>query len=274
MDNHQGAGCNILIPRPRGGGGRCACRSRRCWRVQHRHQHLSQRAAQPPVWWSRPAAREVHPSPARWLPAPRGDPSLYLAMETLAQPQGPEAASWARAKSQLRQGDRQGPDEGRMSKMGISPTELLAAQISNPSASTRRFSTVFHRHREQRGRHPACSRSPRANGTAPRPAFGGDRCCQHARHWRRVRAFAPAARAHVDAGDHRQAAARNPRQQLNTYKEYAALIKRPGPLARRCAGCSVQIADQRTPVPLEEVGPAKDRQALRHRRHVAGLDLH
>ena len=57
-----------------------------------------------------------------------------------------------------------------------------------------------------------------------------------------------------------------------TYREYAKLINDQSERLMTLRGL-FEIKDGAAPVPLDEVEPAGDRQALRHGRHVARLDL-
>lgn len=106
-------------------------------------------------------------------------------------------------------------------------------------------------------------------------AFGDDPVLRSdAGNRRRIRLARPGRGAHVDARRHRQAAAQHAREQLEHVQGVRAAHQRPEPPPHDAAW-PVRVQDQPQHRDLDRRGRAGggDRQALRHRRDVAGLHL-
>ena len=97
---------------------------------------------------------------------------------------------------------------------------------------------------------------------------------RRARCGRRIRLARARRRTHVDARCHREAAACRARQQLRTYKEYAQIINDQSRRHMTFRGLFEFKLGRCTPVPIEEVEPAKEIvKRFLHRRDVARFDL-
>ena len=252
----------------------------RCWRVQHPHRVRPQIAADRvaiPRCWRRPrststwwrglrtrtglvvetgSAREVHHF-ALLAGYGAGAVQPYLRLETLAH-LADDAETAKQVRQALRQGDRQGPDEGDVQDGHLDLPVPAARRSSKPSASKRRrCRQVLHRHPSQvegigvfevaGGSASAC--------TAPRSAT--TRCCTTCST--PAASTLPHARrgAHVDAGRDRQL-------QHATRSGNLPTPTRPTPSlindqSRRHATLRglFELQAALTPVPLDEVEPAR-----------------
>ncbi len=176
---------------------------------------------------------------------------------------------------QLHQGDRQGPAEGDVQDGHLDLYVVhRRTDLRGDRPVARTGGQVLPRHGVERGRH----RHLRGGRGSPAPAPRRVRRCagagQHAGSRRRIRLPHPRRRAHVDAGFDRQAAARHARQFVPDVQGIRQPDQRPEQ-APHDAARPVRVqggagARHRT----RRSGACQgDRQALRHRRDVARLDL-
>jgi glutamate synthase (NADPH/NADH) large chain len=146
-----------------------------------------------------------------------------------------------------------------MSKMGISTYQsYCGAQIFEAVGLKATSCEVLHRHADQGRRHrPEGSRRGAAaharRRLRRRPGAG-----HHARCRRRVRLPRARRRAHVDAGRHRQAAARDALRQVRHLQGIRQAHQRPEQAPHDAARPVRDQARRRRPVPLDEVEPAKE----------------
>ncbi len=155
----------------------------------------------------------------------------YLALETLAAP-GRRRRGRGQVRQALRQGDRQGPDEGHVQD-GHLDLHVLHRRADlrgrRPQAGAAR--QVLHRHHQPGRGH----RRVRGDGGVHPPAQGRLRhrpgAARHARRRRRVRLPHPRRGAHVDAGRDRQAAARHALGQVRHVQGVRQDHQRPEPAA-------------------------------------------
>ena len=173
------------------------------------------------------------------------------------------------------QGDRQGPAQDDLQDGDLDdPVLLRRADLRGrrPREDARR--PPLHRHgvadrrRRPRGPRPGGARPPRA-----RVARRARRPAPRRRHLR----LAPRRRAaHVEPGDDRAAAARGARErgrERQVPRVRRAWSTRTPPGARRCAACSPSASDRGGDPARGGRAGGGDRQALRHRRDVARVDL-
>jgi glutamate synthase domain-containing protein 2 len=162
-----------------------------------------------------------------------------------------------------------------MSKMGVSTyMSYCGAQLFEAIGLSKDLVTSTSAAPPPRWKASACSRWPRRPPQPPR-AFGTD----------------PVLAAMLDAGGEYAWRARGEEHmwtpdaiaklqhstrsgKFDTYKEYAQIINDQSKRHLTLRGLFEFKFDPAKAIPLDEVEPAGDRQALRHRRHVAGLHLH
>ena len=246
------------------------------------HQHLVE---QGPAHRDRPGGRDRLGARGAPLRAARrlrrrGGPSVPRAGDA-ARPR--RTASCRRdvdgreGDQELHQGDRQGPAEGDVQDGHLDLHVLLRRadlRGRRPVASAGR--QVFHRHRLQRRGHRRVRGRRGSAAHAPRGLRRRPGARRRARRRRRVRLPRARRGAHVDAGRDRQAAARDAREQLRRpTRNTPQLINDQSRAAHdACAGCS---SSRSTACKADAARRGRagrgDRQALRHRRDVARLDL-
>ena len=189
--------------------------SRRCWRCRRSTTTWSRRACAPrPVWSSKPARR------AKCITSPcsPGYGAEAVTRTCAGNPgrtgQGAAGELSAEKAIKLHQGIGKGLSK-IMSKMGISTyMSHCGAQIFEAIGLQKQGLSTNFRGTPSRSAASACSRWPR-KASATTAAFGADPVLANMLDaggeyaWRAARR-----RAHVDAGRHRQAAARRPAQQV------------------------------------------------------------
>jgi hypothetical protein len=180
-----------------------------------------------------------------------------------------------RIAEEIRQGGGQGPQQGHVQDGHLHlPVLLRRPDLRSGGPQQRLHPQLLHRHRLPGGR-----RGPEGSGGGsrahpPRRLLRRSRPGHHAGCRRRIRLPHPGRRAHVDAGRHRQAPARHPRQPVRHLQGICPHHQRP----------EQAPDDPARPVRDQARRPARapggsgirqgDRQAFRHRRHVPGLHLH
>ena len=254
-------------------------RSRRCWRCRRSTSTWCARAcARRPAWWSRPA-RRARCITSRVL-AGYGAEAVhpYLAMETLARMHKELPGDLSAEKAIYNYVKAIGKGLSKiMSKMGVSTYMSLlrraAVRGDRPRQGAGRQVLPRHRqpgrrHRRVRGRRrSACACTSAAFGDDPVLAGMLDAGGEYA--WR-VRGeehmWTPDAIAKLQHSTRAN--------KFDTYKEYAQIINDQSRRHMTLRGLFEFKLDPSKAIPLDEVEPADgDRQALRHRRDVARLDL-
>ena len=177
---------------------------------------------------------------------------------------------------QLRQGDRQGPVEDHVQDGHVDLHVLLrraAVRSHRPEQAPGR--EVLPRHRLASGRHRRVRSGEGSHAHAHGRLRRRSGAEEHARRRRRIRLAHARRRPHVDARRDRQAAALHARQQVRDLQGIRADHQRPVASPHDPARpVRVQARpDQGDPARRGRTGEG-DRQALRHRRDVARLDLH
>ena len=184
-----------------------------------------------------------------------------------------------RGRAQRRQGDRQGPAQDDLQDGDLDdPVLLRRADLRGGRARAQADRPPLHRHRvadrrhRPRGARRGGARPPRAARTrAPRPRT----CCPSA-------ASTPgAATASSTCGTPRRSRCSSTRARGRRRRAGRSTASTPSMVDEEAVkACTLRgllkvRTDGATPIPLDEVEPAAgDRQALRHRRDVARLDLH
>ena len=174
----------------------------------------------------------------------------------------------------LHQGDFEGALQGDVEDGHLDvPVVLRSPDLRSGRTAARVHRQVFHRHREQRRGH----RPVRDRGGGVPAAPGGVRhrsaARQRARRRRRVLLPDARRRSHVDAGFHREAAARRAHRQRADVPGVRRAHQRPVEAdADAARPVRVQVCARVDPARGRRAG-RRDRQALRHRRDEPGLDL-
>jgi hypothetical protein len=232
--------------------------------------------APPPAWWWRPARRARCTTSRCWpATAPRPCTPTWRWRRWPRCHELP-ASCGREGDLQLRQGHRQGPVEDHVQDGHLAPTCRTAARRSSrPSACRRTGREVLPRHRHAGRRHRRVRGGRRSAAHAPRRLRQRPGAGQHARRRRRIR-LAHRGEEHMWTPDAIAKLQHSTRAgKFDTYKEYAQIINDQSKRHMTLRGLfEFKLDPARRSRWTRSSPPSRDRQALRHRRDVAGLDLH
>ena len=188
-----------------------------------------------------------------------GDSSVSRARNAHATRRRCAANLEVRKRKALRQSDLQ-----RLEQSDVEDGHLdLSKLLRRADFRVRRFESslprqIFHRHRKRHRRHRHFRSRRRANAHAPRRVRQRSCARKFARRRRRIRDAYARRRAHVDAATISKLQHATRANNATSYKEYAALINDQTGKLKTLRGLFAFKFDQRTPISIDEVEPAKE----------------
>ncbi len=190
----------------------------------------------------------------------RGDPSVSRARDAgrpVALAAGDRSEGIAEA---LHQGDLQGSQQGDVEDGHLDlPIVLRRADLRGGRACRRRSSTSISPARRARSRASACSRSPRKRSACIGSRSATIRCLHTRSMPAATTCTAFAAKSTCGRPTRsRSCSTRRARIRSSTYREYAALVNEQGRKLKTLRGLFEFKSGERTPVPIDEVEPAKE----------------